>query len=540
MDKISVEDLYDPHGDFKWETGPGDRELFRRAYCGTNGPFARVSERIKNGFSVLTYVPGNCMSAASELVQEENNGYVWSEYGQHGEKSLADEWKSWDGITAKLRQWVSGGKRPGAVVHNLDFLSNDQGGIYGETSAKNAVACLIGGVRKGVVLGLADRDATALPEPVSRPFNEQVRVDEIPAEDFHRIIPRPLGDKLARTSPNKVVPAGAVWLIASRLRWTDPIRAVRIMLDVNRNAQTLDAMLTGIVKATQTVNFQHPDALRPAQDRISGFPPDLVATLEEQIIAPYLEWKTFTGNKKECQVALSKLPTGLILHGPAGTGKSFLTGHIAWRIGLPVRVVSGADIRAGIWGDAEKNVRNLFRDARRAAPCIIVLDDADDVLRDRASAGGSLAGAERAVVNEFLKQLQGVYGRLEGVLVILTTNCFDAIDKPIRDRLGIHCPVPYPTDREQVKKIVLSVADSYSYVLKDYILKELVDRFFLPRKMTNDTRERALEGYFSPREIETAMRMLETFTDTHKLGSVYTPEPGDLQRMLKHYPVPGN
>src|ERR1051326_2700159 len=379
MDKLNVGDLYDPRGRYKWETTEGDQELFRLAFCGENGPFSRVSERIRNGFSVLAYVPGNCMSAAAGLVQGENPGYKWSEYGQHGDKPLAEEWAGWGGITEKIREWVSG-KRPGAIVHNLDFLSNDQGGIYGESSAKNAVACLIGGVRQGVVLGMADRDASALPEPIARPFNEQVRVDGIPMDSFYRIIPRPMGEKRAAVTADKTVPAGAAWLIASRLRWTDPVRSVRIMLDVNKNAQTLDAILAGIVNATQTVNFQNPQQFRPSREPITGFAPKLLRTLEEQIIAPFLAWKNFQGTTEEGQRALSKLPPGLILHGPPGTGKSFITGYIAWRIGLPVRIVSGAEIRAGIWGDAEKNVRALFRDARRAAPCIIVLDDADDLI----------------------------------------------------------------------------------------------------------------------------------------------------------------
>ena len=88
---------------------------------------------------------------------------------------------------------------------------------------------------------------------------------------------------------------------------------------------------------------------------------------------------------------------------------------------------------------------------------------------------------------------------------------------------------------EQGYNIGRVVAVLLGYVLERDILAGLVDRFFLPRRMTLERREDAMQDYFSPREIETAMRMLENLSSGHKLGDPYTPVPADLSRMLKYY-----
>jgi len=557
---INIRDVFDPDelqtdGDDREREAELNGELFKRAYYEGDGPFSRVVNRLKTGFSVLVYLPGNCMPAAASLVKSEIGGREWQEYCEHpeGGETIVDKWKGSTGISVNWKKWISGqsaggqnaggqnaggqtgdnqtGARHSAIFHNLDFLTDWQGGIYPNTDAQTALACLVGGIRSSVVLGLSDRDVGLLPHAITRAFNEIERIDEIPFKNFHRIIPRELGKRLARDDGK--IPEGAVWLLASRLRWTDPLRAFRIMQRVARNNSTLEAILGEVLKATQTVNFLTPGEVYSGSEP-RGFLDETIELLKNNIIGPFKTWKSFTGDMDDCKNLVGRLPPGLILYGPPGTGKTLLARWIAREIGLPVRTVSGSEIRAGLWGDAEKNVRNLFRDARRAAPCVIILDDADDLLPDRNAAQGGLASAERAVVNEFLQQLQGVHGRLDGVLVVLTTNRFNDLDRAAAGRLALHIRVPYPQP-EKIEEIVDVIAQEYGFDLSQ-IRGDLIERF--GRSITagaGQDRQTAESNYFSPRDMQQAMRLLERWDKKRQPGQLYTPDREDLQRMLDYY-----
>jgi SpoVK/Ycf46/Vps4 family AAA+-type ATPase len=179
-------------------------------------------------------------------------------------------------------------------------------------------------------------------------------------------------------------------------------------------------------------------------------------------------------------------------------------------------------------------VRNLFRDARRAAPCVLILDDADDLLPDRNTVQGGVASAERAVVNEFLQQLQGMRGRLEGVLVILTTNRFKELDKAAKERLAMHLRIPYPPE-DQIGEILEALAEELDFDLSE-VRDELIARFqrtIAPVK--TPVRAVAEENHFSPREMQQAMRLLEGWDDKHQLGQRYRPRKADLERMGQYY-----
>ena len=78
-------------GTHKWNV-----EIFRRAYLYPGGPFERVVNRIRTGFSVLVYLPGNCMRAAAQILCEVVSNKSWTEYGlPHGKtQTIADIWKA--------------------------------------------------------------------------------------------------------------------------------------------------------------------------------------------------------------------------------------------------------------------------------------------------------------------------------------------------------------------------------------------------------------------------------------------------------------
>lgn len=522
---IRLDELFDTgHGDSDGAGSPSwNLEVFRRAFCGRDGPFERVCERLGYGFSVLVYLPGNCISAAAAEVTR-RYGDAWKE---HWKLAEGDQGRTVDQILSgstslfdSIVSWLSPGgtKPPKVIFHNLDLLTDGRGALDSGDAAKTAHFYLTETARSGVALGLADRDAGELPSAISRPFAETLWLDEVPIERFFRLIPRKLGEALA---DSQGVPEGAAWLLASRLRWTDPIRAVRIMDAVARQAKGkgLPGVLAAIMRATRTVEFRNPDdikqpALHAETGLPTGFEPEAVRLLQDAIIEPFQRWAGFSGSREEARVEVRRLPPGAILWGPPGTGKSLLAGWIAGSTGLPIRQVSAADLKRADWGLTERLVRDLFRSARRAAPCVVVLDDADDLLPDRGSVSGAVASAERGIVNAFLQELQGFGGRLEGVLVILTTNRFLDLDEAARDRLPIRLRIPYPLTREQVEEIVDAVARSYRLVLSEDVHNRLVEHFYRPLTHCSDdvskedVRRRMSSNLYSPRQIEAAMQLL--------------------------------
>ncbi len=491
-------------------------QVFARAYCGGGaGPFDRVLHRLSMQFSVLVYLPGNCMDAAASLLTDREKG--WAELGKPTEDALTvDEfWQTSTSVFAGLRRFWSREERrvPKLIFHNLDLLSDGRGGVEPGNAAKTALHYLVEHVRNGVVLGLSDRDAGELPAPIRRAFHEEVWLDELDDDRLARLAPAPLGERLA---VDRALPEGTSWLLASRLRWTDPIRAVRIMDTIGADKTSLTDVLRAIEEQTPTVEYAQPHKLDgPGYgDFPTGYDRQTLELLHEYVIKPYRHWREFAATSREAGARLlRRLPPGLILHGPPGTGKTSLARWVAKSIEVPVRQVSAADLKRSDYGLTEQLVKHLFRSARRAAPCVVVLDDADDLLPDRESIEGSVASAERGIVNAFLQELEGFGDRLEGVLVILTTNRFASLDKAAARRLSLHCPVPYPRWREEVGEIVDTVAKTFELEY-EHLRDELITAFMQTTRdgvagaSTEDERVRATEDLFAPRDIWSAMRLL--------------------------------
>src|ERR671922_1887588 len=119
------------------------------------------------------------------------------------------------------------------------------------------------------------------------------------------------------------------------------------------------------------------------------------------------------------------IPKGILLHGPSGTGKTLLAKAIATESEANFISVKGPELISKWIGESERGIREVFRKARQASPCIIFFDEID-ALAPRRGTSGDAHVAER-VVAQLLSEMDGVED-LRGVLVLAATNRVDAVD----------------------------------------------------------------------------------------------------------------
>src|SRR5712692_5450875 len=197
------------------------------------------------------------------------------------------------------------------------------------------------------------------------------------------------------------------------------------------------------------------------------------AMREVYLETPDVKWSEIgglEGVKKELQEAVEwplkypelyktigyNMPKGILLHGPSGTGKTLLAKAVATESEANFISVRGPELLSKWVGESERGVREVFRKARQAAPCIIFFDEIDALAPTRGMGGGSMV-TER-VVSQLLTELDGIQA-LQGVVVLAATNRIDMVD-PALLRAGrfdkiIRIPIPDKDARMQVLQIYM-------------------------------------------------------------------------------------
>jgi SpoVK/Ycf46/Vps4 family AAA+-type ATPase len=120
---------------------------------------------------------------------------------------------------------------------------------------------------------------------------------------------------------------------------------------------------------------------------------------------------------------------GLMLYGPPGCGKTFIARAVAGELGAAFLAVSLSDVLDMYVGQSERNLHDLFETARRAAPCVLFLDEIDALGMKRSQTRHS---GMRGTVNQLLAELDGVHGRNEGVFALAATNHPWDVDSALR------------------------------------------------------------------------------------------------------------
>ncbi|MCJ8270066.1 MAG: ATP-dependent metallopeptidase FtsH/Yme1/Tma family protein, partial [Psychrosphaera sp.] len=151
-----------------------------------------------------------------------------------------------------------------------------------------------------------------------------------------------------------------------------------------------------------------------------------------------------------------KIPKGVLLVGPPGTGKTLLAKAIAGEAKVPFFAISGSDFVEMFVGVGASRVRDMFEQAKKAAPCIIFIDEIDAVGRQRGAGLGGGHDEREQTLNQMLVEMDG-FGGNEGVIVIAATNRPDVLDpallRPGRFDRQVVVGLPDVRGREQILKV---------------------------------------------------------------------------------------
>ena len=167
-----------------------------------------------------------------------------------------------------------------------------------------------------------------------------------------------------------------------------------------------------------------------------------------------MEIVDFLKNPNKYTVLGGKIPKGALLVGPPGTGKTLLAKAVAGEANVPFFSISGSDFVEMFVGVGASRVRDLFRQAKEKAPCIVFIDEIDAVGRARGKNAGFSSNDEREnTLNQLLTEMDG-FGSNSGVIILAATNRADILDKALM-RAGrfdrqIHVELPDLKEREEI------------------------------------------------------------------------------------------
>ena len=177
-------------------------------------------------------------------------------------------------------------------------------------------------------------------------------------------------------------------------------------------------------------------------------------------------------NEEYRRDVLRTVPKGYLLYGPPGTGKTYLMKALAGTYKIPFIVIRGPEIERPLVGESERILREIFDEAKKKAPCIIFFDEVDAVIGKR----GTGQAHDARLVNQFLSLLEG-FGKLEGVIVVGSTNRLDMIDEAAirsgRLEKKIYIPLPDEHTRGEILKVHLRDLKLVEDIDIDEIVREI-------------------------------------------------------------------
>jgi len=164
----------------------------------------------------------------------------------------------------------------------------------------------------------------------------------------------------------------------------------------------------------------------------------------------------FLKNPDKFTEAGARIPSGVLLYGEPGTGKTLLAKAIAGEAGVPFYSISGSNFVEMYVGIGASRVRDLFKEGKKKAPCIIFIDEIDAVGRHRSASGGGGNDEREQTLNQLLVEMDG-FEPNDHVIVIAATNRQDILDpallRPGRFDRQVLVPLPDVAGREKILKV---------------------------------------------------------------------------------------
>ena len=200
-------------------------------------------------------------------------------------------------------------------------------------------------------------------------------------------------------------------------------------------------------------------------DDIGGID-EIIVRLKELLVRPLL----FPEEYASMQVPL---PKGILLHGPPGCGKTMLSRAFAAEMGLPFVEILGPSIVSGMSGESERGVRERFDEAKKAAPCIVFVDEIDAIAPKRDTSQSQM---EKRIVAQLLVSMDELNrDQAKPVIVLATTNRPDAIDPALRRGGRFDTEINIPVPNESIREHILRAQMRKSPLADDVDFKQLAN-----------------------------------------------------------------
>jgi transitional endoplasmic reticulum ATPase len=158
-------------------------------------------------------------------------------------------------------------------------------------------------------------------------------------------------------------------------------------------------------------------------------------------------------------------PKGLLLYGPPGTGKTMIAKAVATNSEANFISIKGPELLSKWVGESEKGIREVFRKARQASPCVVFFDELDSVASRRSSVGAGDSHVGDRIVSQLLTEMDGLQD-LKGVVVIGATNRPDIIDEALLR----------PGRFDRILEIPLPDNDSIRDILRIHMARKPIDK----------------------------------------------------------------
>ena len=252
----------------------------------------------------------------------------------------------------------------------------------------------------------------------------------------------------------------------------------RILPEIDLDEEKISADVLQKIRITdedfkEALKEVRPSALREVQVQVPNVSWDDVGGLEQlkEELREAIEWPI--KHKEAFDYVNVETPKGVLLHGPPGTGKTLIAKALAKMTESNFISIKGPELLSKWVGESEKGVREIFRKARQAAPCIIFLDEIDALVPRRGS-GSSDSHVTENVVSQILTEIDGLE-ELHNVLIVGATNRLDIVDEALLRPGRFDRIIEVPNPDESGRKHIFEIHTKKKPLANDVDIQKLVE-----------------------------------------------------------------